>query len=62
MLQVCHNPVTHQVASVSAMDFGLWSPEQKAVSKLRVRTYVRTYLHTMRILDALYTCVYVRTY
>ncbi|XP_012510590.1 PREDICTED: intraflagellar transport protein 122 homolog [Propithecus coquereli] len=30
---VSYNPVTHQLASCSSSDFGLWSHEQKSVSK-----------------------------
>ncbi|KAI1301651.1 Intraflagellar transport protein -like protein [Halotydeus destructor] len=30
------NPVTHQLASCTSIDFGLWSPEQKSVSKHKV--------------------------
>ncbi|XP_005387145.1 PREDICTED: intraflagellar transport protein 122 homolog isoform X1 [Chinchilla lanigera] len=30
---VSYNPVTHQLASCSSGDFGLWSPEQKSVTK-----------------------------
>ncbi|XP_014652267.1 PREDICTED: intraflagellar transport protein 122 homolog isoform X4 [Ceratotherium simum simum] len=30
---VSYNPVTHQLASCSSNDFGLWPPEQKSVSK-----------------------------
>uniref|UniRef100_A0AC11CPA6 Intraflagellar transport 122 n=1 Tax=Ovis aries TaxID=9940 RepID=A0AC11CPA6_SHEEP len=30
---VSYNPVTHQLASCSSSDIGLWSPEQKSVSK-----------------------------
>ncbi|XP_054035805.1 intraflagellar transport protein 122 homolog [Dryobates pubescens] len=30
---VSYNPLTHQLASCSTSDFGLWSPEQKSVSK-----------------------------
>ncbi|NXX80241.1 IF122 protein, partial [Urocolius indicus] len=30
---VLYNPLTHQLASCSSSDFGLWSPEQKSVSK-----------------------------
>nr|XP_015286807.2 intraflagellar transport protein 122 homolog isoform X3 [Macaca fascicularis] len=30
---VSYNPITHQLASCSSSDFGLWSPEQKSVSK-----------------------------
>jgi hypothetical protein len=35
--QVAYNPTTHQVASATAGDFGLWSPDQKSVTKLKVR-------------------------
>lgn len=31
-----YNPVTHQLASGTAGDLGLWSPEQKAVTKHKV--------------------------
>eukprot|EP00741_Cyanophora_paradoxa_P007206 tig00001094_g6972.t1 len=31
-----YNPVTQQLASVTASDFGLWSPEQKSVAKHKV--------------------------
>ncbi|KAI9105021.1 WD40-repeat-containing domain protein [Phlyctochytrium arcticum] len=31
-----HNPVTGQVVSCTASDFGIWSPEQKSVTKLKV--------------------------
>ncbi|XP_073900563.1 intraflagellar transport protein 122 homolog isoform X7 [Castor canadensis] len=30
---VSYNPITHQLASCSSNEFGLWSPEQKSVSK-----------------------------
>ncbi|XP_039234402.1 intraflagellar transport protein 122 homolog isoform X1 [Pipra filicauda] len=30
---ISYNPLTHQLASCSSGDFGLWSPEQKSVSK-----------------------------
>lgn len=30
---VSYNPITHQLASCSSSDIGLWSPEQKSVSK-----------------------------
>ncbi|XP_061428791.1 intraflagellar transport protein 122 homolog [Lethenteron reissneri] len=30
---VAYNPVSHQLASCSSSDFGLWSPEQKSVQK-----------------------------
>ncbi|XP_025019210.1 intraflagellar transport protein 122 homolog isoform X2 [Python bivittatus] len=33
---VSYNPVTHQLASCSTSDFGLWSPEQKSVNKHKV--------------------------
>uniref|UniRef100_A0A5F9D4Q2 Intraflagellar transport protein 122 homolog n=1 Tax=Oryctolagus cuniculus TaxID=9986 RepID=A0A5F9D4Q2_RABIT len=32
---VSYNPVTHQLASCSSSDFGLWSPEQKSVTKYK---------------------------
>lgn len=35
-----YNPVSHQLASCSCSDFGLWSPEQKSVSKHRVHCRV----------------------
>jgi len=31
--KISYNPVTHQLASCTETDFGLWSPEQKSVSK-----------------------------
>jgi intraflagellar transport protein 122 len=34
--KLCYNPVTQQLASLTATDFGLWSPEQKSVSKHKV--------------------------
>eukprot|EP00743_Colponemidia_sp_Colp-15_P003978 GILK01004290.1.p1 GENE.GILK01004290.1~~GILK01004290.1.p1 ORF type:complete len:1251 (-),score=266.14 GILK01004290.1:264-4016(-) len=33
---LAYNPVTQQLASGTASDFGLWSPEQKSVNKLKV--------------------------
>jgi len=33
---IAYNPVTQQLASATASDFGLWSPEQKSVSKHKV--------------------------
>ncbi|XP_070558026.1 intraflagellar transport protein 122 homolog [Ptychodera flava] len=30
---LAYNPITHQLASCACSDFGLWSPEQKSVSK-----------------------------
>lgn len=33
---LAYNPVTQQLASVTASDFGLWSPEQKAVQKFKI--------------------------
>lgn len=35
-----YNPVTQQLASATATDFGLWSPEQKSVNKFRVTAKV----------------------
>ncbi|XP_051759979.1 intraflagellar transport protein 122 homolog isoform X1 [Ctenopharyngodon idella] len=37
---VTYNPVTHQLASCSSGDFGLWSPEQKSVSKHKVSSKI----------------------
>ncbi|XP_073447982.1 intraflagellar transport protein 122 homolog [Aquarana catesbeiana] len=37
---VSYNPVTHQLASCSSSDFGLWSPEQKSVSKHKVSSKI----------------------
>uniref|UniRef100_A0A672SBQ4 Intraflagellar transport protein 122 homolog n=1 Tax=Sinocyclocheilus grahami TaxID=75366 RepID=A0A672SBQ4_SINGR len=37
---VAYNPVTHQLASCSSGDFGLWSPEQKSVSKHKVSSKI----------------------
>ena len=37
---LAYNPVTQQLASVTAWDFGLWSPEQKSVSKHKVTSKV----------------------
>lgn len=34
---LAYNPVTQQLASGTASDFGLWSPEQKAVAKHKAR-------------------------
>ncbi|ELU12491.1 hypothetical protein CAPTEDRAFT_164190 [Capitella teleta] len=33
---LAYNPTTHQLSSCSVLDFGLWSPEQKNVSKHKV--------------------------
>lgn len=33
---LAYNPVSQQLASGSASDFGLWSPEQKSVAKHKV--------------------------
>lgn len=44
--KLAYNPVTQQLASVTGSDFGLWSPEQKSVSKHKV---------TSRILCAAWT-------
>lgn len=35
-----YNPVTQQLASATASDFGLWSPEQKSVQKFKVSAKV----------------------
>uniref|UniRef100_A0A8C4XER6 Intraflagellar transport protein 122 homolog n=1 Tax=Erpetoichthys calabaricus TaxID=27687 RepID=A0A8C4XER6_ERPCA len=37
---VAYNPITHQLASCSSGDFGLWSPEQKSVSKNKVNSKI----------------------
>ncbi|XP_051509236.1 intraflagellar transport protein 122 homolog isoform X2 [Myxocyprinus asiaticus] len=37
---VAYNPVTHQLASCSSGDIGLWSPEQKSVSKHKVSSKI----------------------
>ncbi|KAA8590882.1 hypothetical protein FQN60_001825, partial [Etheostoma spectabile] len=37
---VAYNPVTHQLASCSTGDFGLWSPEQKSVNKHKVSSKI----------------------
>lgn len=37
---LAYNPVTQQLASATATDFGLWSPEQKAVQKFKVAAKV----------------------
>lgn len=37
---VAYNPVTQQLASATASDFGLWSPEQKSVAKHKVNSRI----------------------
>ncbi|BFZ08413.1 hypothetical protein BsWGS_11452 [Bradybaena similaris] len=37
---LAYNPVSHQLVSCAVTDFGLWSPEQKAVSKYKVSSRV----------------------
>ncbi|KAK9811224.1 hypothetical protein WJX72_000251 [[Myrmecia] bisecta] len=37
---LAYNPVSHQLASATATDFGLWSPEQKSVTKHKVSAKV----------------------
>jgi WD40 repeat protein len=37
---LAYNPVTQQLASATATDFGLWSPEQKSVQKFKVSARV----------------------
>jgi intraflagellar transport protein 122 len=33
---LAYNPVTQQLASATSIDFGMWSPEQKSVTKYKV--------------------------
>eukprot|EP00873_Tetraselmis_striata_P015075 jgi/Tetstr1/435339/TSEL_024257.t1 len=40
ILSLSYNPVTQQLSSVTASDFGLWSPEQKSVAKHKVSSKV----------------------
>jgi intraflagellar transport protein 122 len=37
---LAYNPVTQQLASGTSEDFGLWSPEQKSVSKHKVKSKI----------------------
>jgi len=37
---LAYNPVTQQLASATASDFGLWSPEQKSVAKHKVSSKI----------------------
>jgi len=37
---LAYNPVTHQLASGTESDFGLWSPEQKSVQKIKMPSKV----------------------
>ncbi|GAB5355532.1 hypothetical protein AAMO2058_000213600 [Amorphochlora amoebiformis] len=37
---LAYNPITTQLASATAIDFGLWSPEQKSVQKFKVTAKV----------------------
>ena len=39
---LAYNPVSQQLASATASDFGLWSPEQKSVAKHKVSSKVMT--------------------
>jgi hypothetical protein len=39
---LAYNPITQQLASATATDFGLWSPEQKSVQKFKVSAKVST--------------------
>eukprot|EP00753_Platysulcus_tardus_P014889 PLAT4607.1.p1 GENE.PLAT4607.1~~PLAT4607.1.p1 ORF type:complete len:1226 (-),score=654.52 PLAT4607.1:178-3855(-) len=38
--KLVYNPVTQQLASCTSSDFGLWSPEQKAVTKFKVASRI----------------------
>jgi intraflagellar transport protein 122 len=43
---LAYNPVTQQLASATATDFGLWSPEAKSVHKVKVSaTQVHMHQH-----------------
>ncbi|KAG5458789.1 MAG: WD repeat domain 10, partial [Olpidium bornovanus] len=49
---IAHNPVTGQVASCSASDFGLWSSEQTNVTKYKVGGGVTSVLRFSREANA----------
>lgn len=55
---LCYNPVTQQLASATASDFGLWSPEQKSVQKFKVTAKVRfVSLFFIRFIRVFILCV-----
>ncbi|CAG2114932.1 unnamed protein product, partial [Medioppia subpectinata] len=37
-----YNPLSHQLVSCTASDFGLWSPEQKAVTKQKINSQINS--------------------
>lgn len=39
---LAYNPVTHQLVSCTASDFGIWSAEQKTVNKIKVSSRITT--------------------
>ena len=39
---IVYNPASHMLASCTAGDFGLWSPDQKSVSKFKVASKILT--------------------
>lgn len=55
---LAYNPVSQQLASGTASDFGLWSPEQKSVAKHKVRALaeaVAAHPSTAAVLPRRYT-------
>lgn len=42
---LAYNPVTQQLASGTASDIGLWSPEQKSVAKHKVIANKHSFMH-----------------
>ena len=55
---LAYNPLTQQLASATATDFGLWSPEQKSVSKHKVRTKPGCTLACPTGMDLQYSCTH----